>query len=177
MRFQFDALAPRWEDIISDEHLAPFAAALEHVPAPRRALDVGTGTGVGAFALARRFPDAEVVGTDLSGEMVEQARSKTPPELADRVHFEVADASALPHECGTFDVVTLLNMIPFYDELARVTAAGGSVVIAFASGAATPIYVPSDRLRADLSRRGFAEFAEIAAGNGVALLARKGEGT
>jgi len=175
LRFQFDKLAPRWEDIISDGHLAPLEAALERVHASRRALDVGTGTGAGAFVLARRFPEAEVVGVDLSGEMVAEARSKAPRELGDRVRFEVADASALPYESGSFDVVTLVNMIPFYDELARVTAQGGTVVIAFASGAGTPIYVPPDRLRGDLSRRGFAQFAQIAAGNGAALLARKGE--
>jgi ubiquinone/menaquinone biosynthesis C-methylase UbiE len=177
MRFQFDTLAPRWEDIISDEHRAPLDAALERVQVPHRALDLGTGTGVGAFALARRFPNADVVGVDLSGEMVEQARSKTPHEFSGRVRFEVADASALPYESGSFDVVTLLNMIPFYDELARVTAPGGAVVLAFASGAATPIYVAPERVRADLSRRGFVQFAEIEAGNGAALVARRAEAT
>ncbi len=105
--------------------------------------------------------------------MVEQARRKIPPGLAGRVRFEVADASRLPYEDGAFDLVGLSNMIPFFDELARVTAPGGTVVIAFSSGADTPIYVPSERLRAELSRRGFSEFADFEAGNGTALLARK----
>jgi ubiquinone/menaquinone biosynthesis C-methylase UbiE len=173
LRLQFDRVAPRWEEIITDEHLAPYEAALERVPPPRRAIDVGTGTGAGARAIARRFPEAEVVGADLAPGMIEQARAKTPPELATRVRFDIADAAALPYESGRFDLVALANMIPFYDELARVTAPGGSVVLAFASGRGTPIYVAPERLRAKLADRGFAEFAEIEAGNGTALLARK----
>ena len=40
---------------------------------------------------------------------------------------DVGDASALPYESAAFDLVTLNNMIPFFDELARVTAPGGYV--------------------------------------------------
>jgi SAM-dependent methyltransferase len=86
----------------------------------------------------------------------------------------VADASRLPYGAGAFDLVTLQNMIPFFDELARVTAPGGAVLIAFSAGAATPIYVPSDRLREELGRRDFSEFADVSAGRGSAILAWKG---
>ena len=64
-------------------------------------------------------------------------------------------------------------MIPFFDELARVVAPGGSVVFAYSGGAGTPIYVPPERLRAELERRGFADFAEFKAGRGTSFLARK----
>ena len=49
------------------------------------------------------------------------------------------------------------------------------MMFAFSLGPGTPIYVPSERLRQELARRGFTEFAEFAAGKGTALLARKGE--
>jgi SAM-dependent methyltransferase len=176
LRFQFHTLAPNWDTIVNPEHIAPYEAALEGVEPPRRALDLGTGTGAGAFAIARRFPDAEVVGADIAEGMVEQARRKTPAELADRVRFEVTDASRLPYGDGEFDLVGLANMIPFFDELARVVAARGAAVIAFSSGAETPIYVPAERIRAELSARGFTEFADFAAGNGTALVARKPRG-
>ena len=65
------------------------------------------------------------------------------------------------------------NMIPFFDELARVAAPGGHLVIAFTGGSETPIYVPPERLRGELGRRGFAEFAEVSAGRGTALVARR----
>jgi hypothetical protein len=64
-------------------------------------------------------------------------------------------------------------MIPFFDELARVVAPGGQLLFAFSGGAETPIYVPPERLRNELGRRGFTEFAEFEAGRGNALLARK----
>ena len=64
-------------------------------------------------------------------------------------------------------------MIPFFDELARVVAPGRHLVIAFTGGSETPIYVPPERLRGALGARGFAEFAEVLAGRGTALLARK----
>ncbi len=174
LRLQFHSLAPHWDTIVNPNHIAPYEVALEAVEAPRRALDLGAGTGVGAFAIARRFPEADVIGADLAEGMVEQARRKTPPELAGRVRFEVADASRLPYEDGTFDLVGLANMIPFFDELARVVSPGGTVVIAFSSGSDTPIYVPPERIRAELSTRGFSEFADFSAGNGTALVARKG---
>ena len=52
LRRQFDRLAPRWDEIRTPDHLAAFERALERVePQPRRALDLGTGTGDGAFAV------------------------------------------------------------------------------------------------------------------------------
>ena len=64
-------------------------------------------------------------------------------------------------------------MIPFFDELARVVAPGGTLVLSFSRGAETPIYVPSDRLRRELGRRGFAEFAEFSADPATALRAKR----
>ena len=79
--------------------------------------------------------------------MIEEARRKLPPELAGRVRFEVGDASALACPDGEFDLVVLSNMIPFFDELARVVAPGGTLVLSFSRGAETPIYVAPERLR------------------------------
>jgi SAM-dependent methyltransferase len=171
---QFDALAPRWDAMRNPEHLAPLERALEAVePSPRRVLDLGTGTGSAAVAIARRFPEAQVVGVDLAAEMVAEARRKLPGELENRVSYEQADAARLDFPDASFDLVSLANMIPFFDELARVVAPGGTVVFGFSMGAGTPIYVPASRLRAELGARGFAEFAEFEAGSGTALLARK----
>jgi ubiquinone/menaquinone biosynthesis C-methylase UbiE len=157
-------------------HLAPYEAALAAVdPAPASALDLGTGTGQGAFAIARRFPDARVVGVDLAEAMLAEARRKTPAELAERVRFESGDASALPFPDASFDLVAHANMIPFFDELARVLTPGGYAVFAFSLGPGTPIYVPLERVTRELASRGFTEFAEFAAGKGTALLARKGD--
>jgi ubiquinone/menaquinone biosynthesis C-methylase UbiE len=175
IRLQFDRIAPTWDVDRNPRHLAALECALDRVEAPRRALDLGTGTGDGAFAVARRFPEADVVGVDLAEAMLAEARRKTPGSLQGRVRFESADAKRLPYDDGVFDLVTLANMIPFFDELARVTAPRGSVLFSFSVGPETPIYVPFDRLRAELARRGFAEFADFAADGATAFLARKSE--
>ena len=84
MRFQFDRLAPRWDAMRTGAAYAPYEAALEQVdPAPKRALDLGTGTGGAAFAIARRFPETEVIGADLAGGMIEQARRNLPDDLGE----------------------------------------------------------------------------------------------
>jgi ubiquinone/menaquinone biosynthesis C-methylase UbiE len=172
IRRQFDLLAPVWDTMRSPDAFAPVEAALATVDGPvEAALDVGTGTGSAALLIAERFPEARVVGVDIAPEMVEVARQK----IHDRpnVTFEVGDASALRYDDASFDLVTAANMIPFFDELARVVRPGGRLVLTFSLGPQTPIYVPSDRIRKELAARGFTEFAEIEAGRGSALVARK----
>ena len=173
MRIQFDWLAPQWDSMREPGYLDAFERGLAEVKEARRGLDVGTGTGLAAFAIAAKFPDAEVLGVDLAGDMVAEARRKTPPELAERVRFDQADAARLPARDRAFDLVTLVNMIPFFDELARVVAPGGTLLIAFSWGSETPIFVPSSRLRKELEPRGFSQFAEFAAGPGSVFLARR----
>jgi ubiquinone/menaquinone biosynthesis C-methylase UbiE len=173
LRAMFDRLAPTWEARVGPHHLWALDLALADAPAPRRALDLGTGTGVVARALAERYPEAEVLGADVSPGMVYVSRRTLPAALAGRVGFEVADASSLPWADASFELVALSNMIPFFDELARVTAPGGTLVISFSSGAQTPIYVPPERLCRELGRRGFAEFSEFSAPPATALRARR----
>jgi SAM-dependent methyltransferase len=174
MRFQFDRLAPRWDSMRTEGAYMPYEAALERIePPPKRALDLGTGTGGAAFAIARRFPETEVLGADLSQPMIEQARANLPAEFSERVRFEIADASRLPYDDASFDLVGLSNMIPFFDELERVLTPGGFLIVAFSGGAGTPIYVSPRRLRRELGRRGFADFADFSTDPGTALLARK----
>lgn len=174
MRLQFDRLAPRWDTMRSPDHLSSFERALDAVAGPPpRVLDLGTGTGAAAFSVARHFPETQVTGADLSNEMLAEARRKTPPELAERVRFEQVDAARLPYGDASFELVTLANMIPFFDELTRVLTPGGWALFSFSVGPDTPIWVAPERLRTELSRRGFADFADFQAGAGTALLARK----
>jgi SAM-dependent methyltransferase len=63
----FDSVG--WDERIrsdSPEYLEPHVPALDRLEAsPGRILDIGTGTGA-APELADRYPDAEVVGIDIS---------------------------------------------------------------------------------------------------------------
>jgi ubiquinone/menaquinone biosynthesis C-methylase UbiE len=176
MRAQFDRLAPRWDAMRRPDAFASLERALDALPEPpQRVLDLGTGTGRAAFVAARRFPQAQVVGVDLAEGMVAQARAMAPPELAERVRFEAADAARLRFEDGSFDLVLLANMIPFFDELDRVLAPRGYLVVSFSAGSETPIWVPPERLRRELGARGFTDFADFEGGGGTALLARKAD--
>jgi demethylmenaquinone methyltransferase / 2-methoxy-6-polyprenyl-1,4-benzoquinol methylase len=105
------------------------AADLARVGPGKRALDVATGTGDLAVALAAR--GAEVVGADFSDGMLERARQKAPG-----IRFEHADALALPYEDGSFDAATVgFGARNFGDlerglaEMVRVVRPGGRVVI------------------------------------------------
>jgi ubiquinone/menaquinone biosynthesis C-methylase UbiE len=168
MTRNFDKLAPEWDETrVSRDRLVAMIAVLDAVGPPTRALDVGTGTGAVARLLSERWPSAEVTGVDVSPGMIAEARRLGPER------YDVGDASALPYDDAAFDLVTLNNMIPFFGELARVTAPGGYVAIAYSMGAKTPIWVPLERVRDDLQRRGFLHIADFEAGTGVALLARR----
>ncbi len=66
-------------------------------------LDVGTGSGVIALALARKFPEAEIVGSDISDEALSLARENATRLGIDRVPFVVGDL--LKGIGGEFDMI------------------------------------------------------------------------
>jgi demethylmenaquinone methyltransferase/2-methoxy-6-polyprenyl-1,4-benzoquinol methylase len=105
------------------------AADLARVGPGTRALDVATGTGDLAIALARR--GGEVIGSDFSEGMLERARAKS----AD-VRWEQANALALPYDDNAFDAATVgFGARNFSDlaaglaEMVRVVRPGGRVVV------------------------------------------------
>jgi SAM-dependent methyltransferase len=173
----WERAAPTWDERVNrsgPEYLAPLAAGLLQVrPEPERALDIGTGLGDGALLVAREFPHARVRGVDLSEEMVRRAQGRIGLDPEGRVAFKVADASNLPFEDESFDLVTQLNMPPFFAEIARVLRPGGFVVIAASWGPGTPFYTPESVLRRGFRKRGL-EGVEIGeAAKGSYFLARR----
>ena len=59
---------------------------------PRRILDLACGTGDFTFALAHRFPEATIIGVDLTSAMLDIARRKN---TSPRITFLEADAHDL----------------------------------------------------------------------------------
>jgi SAM-dependent methyltransferase len=167
----WERAALTWDERVNrsgPEYLAPLAAGLLQVrPEPERALDIGTGLGDGALLVAREFPHARVRGVDLSEEMVRRAQGRIGLDPEGRVAFKVADASNLPFEDESFDLVTQLNMPPFFAEIARVLRPGGFVVIAASWGPGTPFYTPESVLRRGFRKRGLegVEIGEAAKGS------------
>ena len=101
------------------------------VPAGRRWLDVGCGTGALAATVLAMADPAEVVGVDTAEGFLATARSQvTDP----RASFRVGDVTSLPLPDRQFDAVVsglALNFVPdpglAVAELARVAAPGGAV--------------------------------------------------
>jgi SAM-dependent methyltransferase len=171
----FDRLAPTWDSRTATEgRMAPLEAALAETGAdPARILDLGTGTGAAALRLADRYPAANVAGIDVSEQMVAGAREKLSPDLADRVSFEVADASALRFPDGEFDLVVQVSAPAFFAETARVLAPGGTLIVVSSLGTATPFHTPVDLLRRGFEERGLVWVTEGAAGPGTYYVLRK----
>lgn len=100
------------------------------------ALDVGTGRGLLAMALARRGLD--VASVDLSAE--DQALAAVLARgagLAGRIRFLLSDAASLPFPGGHFGSAAMMNVLhhldgagPALTEMARVVKRGGRIVVA-----------------------------------------------
>jgi ubiquinone/menaquinone biosynthesis C-methylase UbiE len=176
LRRYFDAAAPAWDERTgagSVDHLTALAVAVTHVTGePERVLDLGTGTGAAALFLAREYPRASVRGVDLSEQMIAAAQAKVGLDPDGKIAFRVADAAALPYDADSFDLVTQVNVPPFFAEIARILRPGGHVVFVATRGAATPFYTPPAVLERGLVRRGIDPVASGSAGGGTYLVAR-----
>jgi ubiquinone/menaquinone biosynthesis C-methylase UbiE len=176
MRRFFDSAAAGWDARTGAggvEHLQALAVAVTHVdPDPERVLDVGTGTGEAALFLAREYPRASVRGIDLSEEMVREAQAKVGLDPEGRVAFRVGDAAQLPYDRDSFDLLTHVNVPPFFAEIARVLRPGGHVIFVATRGAATPFYTPPAVLERGLARREIATIEAGESGRGTWLVAR-----
>jgi SAM-dependent methyltransferase len=100
-----------------------------------RVLDVGSGTGSLAFAIAERVAGAHVLGIDPSKEYVAYANSKN--RFPGRVSFELGDAQQLHFPDASFDAslsLLVFNFIPdakkALAEVRRVTKPGGRIAAA-----------------------------------------------
>src|SRR6476619_3404566 len=95
-----------------------------------RAIDAGTGAGTLALALAPLV--REVVGVDIVDELLARARTRAPANVT----FVEGDATSLPFEAGSFDLVCTRRTLHHIasperviSELTRVTASGGHVFV------------------------------------------------
>jgi len=97
-------------------------------------LDIATGTGHTAFALAAHV--RAVVGTDLTPEMLREARTLRAAKGLANVSFTLADVHDLPFPAGTFHLITCRRAAHHFSrmglalgEMHRVLRDGGRLVI------------------------------------------------
>lgn len=84
--------------------------------APACIIDLATGTGDVAFALASQYPEAEITGVDLSEGMLEIARSKKNGE---NITFESGDCLSLRYPDSSFDLLTIAYGVRNFEDLER----------------------------------------------------------
>ncbi|MBI3099612.1 MAG: methyltransferase domain-containing protein [Planctomycetes bacterium] len=127
----------------SPTHADPkILARVVELAAPRpveRAIDIATGTGHTALALAPNV--ASVIGTDLTTRMLEEARRLRDARLLRNARFLRADAHRIPFPDRSFDIVTcrraahhFSNIDRALGEMKRLLQPGGRLVIDDRSG-------------------------------------------
>jgi len=116
------------------------AASIVKGWSPGRILDLATGSGDLAIALAKACPRAEVTGADFCQPMMLEAQKKNFRRLVN------ADGTRLPFRDGVFDALTvafgLRNMASWpaaIGEMARVLRPGGHVLVLDFSLPAAPL--------------------------------------
>jgi SAM-dependent methyltransferase len=125
----YDAFMGRWSG-----RLAPLLVQFAGVVDGDDVLDVGSGTGSLAAAVAAIAPSSRIVGIDRSEPYIAVARTR---HQSPRMRFEVGDAQQLPFEDASFDrtvSLLILNFVPdpqkALTEMIRVTRPGGTVAAA-----------------------------------------------
>ena len=104
---------------------------------PAKVLDIATGTGDLALAIAGRNKEAHITGADISAEMLRIAKEKTEKKgLTDRIAFLLSEAENIPLPAGEFDAVSVaFGVRNFHDieaglrEMRRMLKPGGKVYI------------------------------------------------
>jgi ubiquinone/menaquinone biosynthesis C-methylase UbiE len=102
---------------------------------PGSVLELAAGTGIVTRRLRDKLPeDCSLTATDLNPPMLELAKSKF--DAGEKVHFEPADATALPHDDSIFDAVACQFGVMFfpdkqrsYEEVQRVLKPGGRYLL------------------------------------------------
>lgn len=125
----YERFMGRWS-----RRLAPLLVRFAGVREDDGVLDVGSGTGALAAAIASAAPSGRIVGIDPAASYVAFAQATRAKE---RISFEVGDAQQMRFEDGTFDrtlSLLVLNFIPdpqkAVREMKRVTRRGGVVAAA-----------------------------------------------
>lgn len=122
----YERFMGRWS-----RELAPQLVRFAGVRDGEALLDVGSGTGALAAALASAAPSSRIVGIDPSAPYVALAQAR---QGGPRVTFEVGDAQRMRFDAAAFDrtlSLLVVNFIPDADravsEMKRVTRRGGTI--------------------------------------------------
>lgn len=183
---KWDSYADQWSknsrdmwDKGSRKKIIPFFT--EHIPGGGRVCDLGCGDGYGSMLLARN--GYEVIGLDISGEMIQAAtqRAADYPLLS----FIRGDLVKLPFSDHEFDAAMAINSIEWTEspllalhEISRIVKPGGHVFFGILGPTAAPRQENSYRRlygeKVIMNSMQPWEFEQLAKENGWNLVAEAG---
>ncbi len=106
------------------------------VIAGEQVLDIGCGSGETTFAAARAAGEGTVLGIDLSGPLLDEARRRAEHEGLHNAHFERSDAQVHPFPAAGYDVAMSRFGVMFFDDpaaafanIARALRPGGRLAL------------------------------------------------
>lgn len=115
------------------------AAAKALTVKPQTIVDIATGTGEVAFFMSEKFPEASVIGIDLSEGMLDVAKKKLSvlgENTEKRISFRVGDCLDLDIPDNSADLITVFygvrnfeNLKKGYSEIYRVLKKGGVLCV------------------------------------------------
>lgn len=81
----------------------------------KQILDAGSGPGVFSFALARKFPNAHLVGVDILDDLIRNCREIAEATNTKNVEFKVGSILDLPDK-NRFDLVVSVDMLEHIED-------------------------------------------------------------
>lgn len=122
----FDRISPKYDQL---NHLLSFnidklwrrkTAKIVAKSQPKTILDLATGTADLAIAMAKRNPQAHIIGVDISEKMLDIGKAKIIKQnLESQIELRLGDAAALPFETNFFDVITVAFGVRNFEDLER----------------------------------------------------------
>ena len=120
----FDRISPKYDRL---NHLLSFnidkvwrrkTAKAVAKAQPKTVLDLATGTADLAMAVARRNPQAHIIGMDISEKMLDIGKAKVVQQKMDKqIELCLGNAAALPFDDNTFDAVTVAFGVRNFEDL------------------------------------------------------------
>lgn len=140
----FSAMAPSydriWERMGTSVVLAPLdRAAGELSEPPARILDLACGTGPATFRIAEIFPEARIIGADISQTMIDRFQKKVRTGTRGDLFPVVSPSGSLPFADNTFDLVLTQNAPSYPEEMVRILRPGGSFFLLYSFVFVTPV--------------------------------------